>query len=70
MEERQAVERGTVHLKKRKLNYRFHNPNTLDETADYIIKLFVEVNENKVKRALEEAADKIENKGNEKEHSA
>ncbi len=57
-------------MKKCKLNYRFHNPNTPEKTADYIVKLFVEVNENKVKRALEEVADKIEDEEKEKEHSA
>lgn len=70
MEKRQAVERGVIHLKKRKLNYRFHNPNTREATADYIAKLFVEVNENKVKQALQEQTDKIEDRGNKKEHSA
>lgn len=57
-------------MKKCKLNYRFHNPNTPEKTADYIVKLFVEVNENKVKRALEEVADKIEDEEKAKEHSA
>lgn len=57
-------------MKKCKLNYRFHNPNTPEKTADYIVKLFVEVNENKVKRALAEVADKIEDEEKEKEHSA
>ncbi|MGN0142106.1 MAG: hypothetical protein ACI4AD_07745 [Roseburia sp.] len=57
-------------MKKRKLNYRFHNPNTREETADYIAKLFVEVNKNKIERVLQEEADKIEKEENEKEHSA
>lgn len=39
--------------KPRKLNYRFHNPNTPEETADYIIKLMIEVNQPKVKEALQ-----------------
>lgn len=57
-------------MKKPKLEYRFHNPNTEEETADYILKLFVEVNANKVERALQEVVDTIENTENEKEHSA
>lgn len=57
-------------MKKTKLEYRFHNPNTEEETVDYILKLFVEVNSNKVERALQEVADTIENTENEKEHSA
>lgn len=43
-------------MKKRKLNYRFHNPNTAAETADYILKVFMEVNVGKVEAALREAA--------------
>lgn len=70
MEKGQAVERGVIHLRKRKLNYRFHNPNTREATADYIAKLFVEVNENKVERVLQEEADKKEEERDEKEHSA
>lgn len=70
MEKGQAAERGVIHLKKRKLNYRFHNPNTREKTADYIAKLFVEVNKDKVERVLQEEADKIEKEKNEKEHSA
>lgn len=70
MEKGQAVERGVIHLEKRKLNYRFHNPNTREATADYIAKLFVEVNENKVERVLQEEANKMEKEENEKEHSA
>lgn len=56
-------------MKRRKLNYRFHNPNTEEETADYILKLFVEVNENKVERVLQEIADNIENIEIKKEHA-
>lgn len=70
MEKRQAVERGVIHLSKQKLNYRFHNPNTREETADYIAKLFVEVNKNKVERVIQEETDKIDKEENEKEHSA
>ena len=37
---------------KRTLNYRIHNPNTRDATADYLAKLFVEVNAGKVEEAM------------------
>ena len=57
-------------MKKRKLNYLFYNPNTDERTADYITKLFVEVNKNKVERVLQKESDKIEKEENEKEHSA
>ena len=43
-------------MKKTKLNYRFHNPNPADVTADFLLKLLIEVNAEKVERAIEEAA--------------
>ena len=45
-------------MKKQKLNYRFHNPNTAEVTADYILKVFIEANMKKVERAMQEAAEK------------
>lgn len=39
-------------MKKVKLNYRFHNPNTVETTADYIAKIFVESNRRKVESLL------------------
>ena len=36
-------------MKKQKLNYRFHNPNTAEVTADYILK---------VERVMQEVAEK------------
>lgn len=42
-------------MKQRKLNYRFHNPNSAEDTADFLCKLLVEVNAGKVERAIEEA---------------
>jgi len=47
-------------VKKTKLNYRFHNPNPADVTADFLLKLLIEVNAEKVERAIEEAALKCE----------
>lgn len=44
-------------MKKRKLNYRFHNPNPVDVTADYILKIMMQTNEAKVERALRDAAE-------------
>lgn len=42
-------------MKQRKLNYRFHNPNSAEDTADFLCKLLIEVNAGKVERAIEEA---------------
>ena len=35
-------------MKERKLNYRFHNPNSAAVTADYILNVFIESNKDKV----------------------
>lgn len=35
-----------------KLNYRFHNPNSPEQTAEFLAKLFVEVNTHKVDNLL------------------
>lgn len=43
-------------MKQRKLSYRFHNPNSAEDTADFLCKLLIEANAGKVERALEEAA--------------
>ena len=43
-------------MKQRKLNYRFHNPNSAEDTADFLCKILIEANVGKVERAIEEAA--------------
>ena len=48
-------------MKKRKLIYRFYNPNSAVATADYILKIFVEVNQEKVQLSIQSAADMINN---------
>ena len=45
-------------MKRQKLNYRFHNPNTAEVTANYILKLFIEVNVRKVDRVMQEVAER------------
>jgi len=58
-------------LQKPKLNYRFHNPNSLAETADYILKIFLEVNEKKVEAAIKKAGEeKVNTEENDKGHFA
>lgn len=39
-------------MKKRKLNYRFHDPNPAEVTADYILKILIEANRGKVEEIL------------------
>lgn len=41
-------------MKERKLNYSFHNPNSMETSANFILKILVEVNKNKVDRAIME----------------
>lgn len=43
-------------MKRTKLNYRFHNPNSAEDTADFLCKLLMEANAGKVERAIEEVA--------------
>ena len=43
-------------MKQRKLNYRFHNPNSAEDTADFLCKLLIEANAGKVERVIGEAA--------------
>lgn len=40
-------------MKKQKLQYHFHNPNTDEDTADFMLRLFVEVNRPKVDCAVQ-----------------
>lgn len=47
-------------MKQQKLNYRFHDPNPPDVMAEFLFRLFIEVNKNKVDRALRAAAEEIE----------
>ena len=39
-----------------KLNYGFHNPNSAEDTADFLYKLLIEANTGKVERVIEKAA--------------
>jgi len=50
-------------VKKRKLNYRFHNPNPTAATADYLLKIFMEANQEKIQLAIQAAADTADGSG-------
>ena len=43
-------------MKKQRLTYQFHNPNTAEATADMLLKVLIEANAGKVERAIREAA--------------
>ena len=44
-------------MKEQKLNYRFHNPNTVEATADILLKVFIEANQQKAEAAIRQAAE-------------
>ena len=46
-------------MKKRKLNYRFHNPNTAETTAEILLKVLVEANTKKVEKVVQENVKKV-----------
>jgi hypothetical protein len=48
---------------KRKLNYRFHNPNSVEDTAEFLCKMLVEINQDKVEKAIQKAAKLSEQAG-------
>ena len=47
----------TFSTKKRKLNYAIHNPNTVEDTADYLLKVLIEANESKVEMAIQNSVN-------------
>ena len=42
-------------MKKRKLNYVIHNPNSIEKTADFLLEILIDANADKVEQALREA---------------
>ena len=52
----QHLTAGFTELPETKLNYRFHNPNSAEDTADFLCKLLIEANAGKVERATEKTA--------------
>ena len=55
-------------MKKRKLNYRIHDPNPAATTAEYIVKIFIEANAGKVEAAIQKAAEAIPDADEEPNH--
>lgn len=50
-------------MKERKLNYRFHDPNPTAAAADYLLKIFMEANQEKVQLAIQAAANGLDGTG-------
>lgn len=51
-------------MKRPKVKYIIHNPNTVETTADYLLKVLMESNIKKLERAIQEVADKHQNNSN------
>lgn len=47
-------------MKKSKLNYVIHNPNTIEKTVDYLLEILIAGNTEKVEQALKEVANASE----------
>ena len=45
--------------KRRKLNYRFHDPNPVGVTANYLLQILIEANSQKVEWAIQQAASQL-----------
>ena len=45
----------TTTVVKGKLNYRIHNPNAVNDTINYLLKVFIEANSEKVEKAIQSA---------------
>lgn len=61
----------TFLTKKRKLNYTIHNPNTVEDTANYLLKVLIEANESKVETAIQNSVNlEYGQSGNTNEHFA
>lgn len=43
-------------MKKKKMNYRFHDPNDPAVAAEYILKVFIEANQKKVEEVIRKAS--------------
>jgi hypothetical protein len=67
--EKAAGRRWNAAVKKRKLNYRFHNPNPAVATADYILKILIEANSQKVEKALQRTTEQLNAQIEEEGHS-
>lgn len=54
--------------KKKKLNFRFHNPNTQEASADYIVQIFIAANTGRVEQILNQNASKGGKEDDEREN--
>ena len=46
-------------MRKDKLNYRIHDPNSTEDTAKYLLKIYIEANREKVDRIIRESLNTV-----------
>lgn len=46
-------------MKKDKLNYRIHDPNSVEDAAKYLLKIYIEANREKVDRIIRESLNTV-----------
>ena len=46
-------------MKKDKLNYRIHDPNSVEDSAKYLLKIYIEANREKVDRIIRESLNTV-----------
>lgn len=46
-------------MKKDKLNYRINDPNSVEDTAKYLLKIYIEANREKVDRIIRESLNTV-----------
>ena len=46
-------------MKKDKLNYRIHDPNSVEDTAKYLLKIYIEANREKVDPIIRESLNTV-----------
>lgn len=65
---KEIVREAETISKKHKLNFRFHNPNTPEATADYIVQIFIAANTGRVEQVLNQNASKGDKENGEGEN--
>lgn len=47
-------------IAKSKLRFHFYNPNTVEATTDYILKILIKANQAKIERVMQEEAERLQ----------
>ena len=57
-------------MPEKKLNYRFHNPNSVETTANNLLNIMIEANKRKVEQAIQSANPPSESEPSRESYSA